>query len=268
MESLNISINKKIEYLLGKKNVCIKDNIFYLSQFNYFTFMKILKMNNLTIYKKFHGNELYKLAINKIINDNTIKNEEDITNLYNFIINLDFKNLEILGKNIRMNTQNIILSKNFIKEDFKALIYTDKNLDYKFIFKELPDLKVIFVYNEILHKTLVIDKNEYILTSYNNKILNEIEINNLFKNFNENELEEEKKIYINNIIKDFLNNYLDMDLFFNDFIEEILNRFFNILNISEVDEQNFKIIEKNKDKFKINLNILNFIEKKDKSISI
>lgn len=268
METLNVLINKKIEYLLGKKNVCIKDNTFYLSQFNYFTFMKILKINDFNIYNKFHGNELYKLAINKIINDNTINNEEDIKNLYNFILNLDLKNLEMLGKNIRMNTQNIILSKNFIKDNFKALVYTDKNLDYKFIFKELPDLKVIFVYNEILHKTLVIDKNEYILTTYNNKVLNEIEINNVFKNFNEHELEKEKKIYINTIIKDFLDNYFDMDLFFNDFLEEILNRFFSILNISEVDEENFKIIENNKDKFKINLNILNFIEKKDKSISI
>lgn len=254
---MNIERKQEIKDLFGKKKLLLKNNIYYLSELNIYNFCSLLKNENKSL--EIIKDKYSLLAIEQIIKDNL--NEKDL-NIINYILSLKEDYLVSLGKLIANNIRNLILSKNFIKDDFKAILYIDNdNLCYDFIFKELKDLQVLFIYNEQTCKLKIIDNKGCILNN-DLETFNDIEINEFYINFNEQDLKQYINKYINKQIKMLINQFLFMDVFFNDFIEEILSKLFSLINVCILDDNNINLINENHDKICINKELNDLLELK------
>ena len=235
---MKILIEEDIKTLMGDKCVYQKGDTFYVGEFNYFTIMKILKVKNENLYNELLFNkELTRAAINSILFENKDISPLDILKYIESLTSIQLFNI---GNEYKNYIHEFLKTNSFQMNKFKGLIYYDQNLDAKYIFKEFPNLKVLFIYNHEKEELEIVNQNGLVIKK---KKINESDLICEFDNFKENKIKDLTKSYWNKLIRDIISKLFNLKEFLKDFEEEILNRLLSILNIVDLEEETLKKLE-------------------------
>lgn len=239
MKLLKIEIKEDIYTLMGKNSVYFKENIFYIGELNYYSLMKIIKLQNNNLYNELIKNkEICKYAFNSLIFDNKGLKPEEIVD---FILNSNIDEIINIGNDYKDYLFEILKTTKFEKDKFKGLIYDDLKMDYEFMFSQFPELKVLFIYDENNDILNILDRTGRIIKKQK---INESDMYVKFEYFKESNLKVETDNYWNKLLKDIINRLFNLELFFEEFKEEIFKRIAQILMIVDLSEENEELFLK------------------------
>lgn len=235
---MDIKIEEDIKLLGGDKCVYLKKDCFHIGELNYYTVMKMLKIKNEALYNELLLNkELSRYAINSIIFENKDIKPIDI---FKYINSISSTNLFFMGNEYKEYLDEFLRNNNFQLSKFKALLYADSNVDTLTIFKEFPNLQVLFLYNADTEELQIINRNGTIIKK---KKISESDLIVDFDEFKEKQIKELANSYWNKMLYDILKKFFDLAEFFSDFEEEIINRLLSILSIVDLEEETLKKLE-------------------------
>lgn len=236
---MKIEVKEDIYTLMGKNSVYYKNNTYYIGEFNFYSIMKIIKFENNSLYSELiKSKEICKYAFNSLIYDNKDDKYEDILK---YILNMSCEDILQIGNDYKDYLFEILKTSKFQKDKFKGLIYDDLKIDYDFMFSQFPDLKVLFVYDSEASSLKILDKTGRIIKKQK---IEESDAYVQFENFKESKLKEEANNYWNNLLKEIINKLFDLELFFQEFKEEIFKRIAQILMIVDLSEENEELLDK------------------------
>lgn len=234
----------ELSHIVAWNEVIFKKNKFIISDFNFYTFIDILKILDNDSYNKFMDLDKHKLkfAINSIISENKDLSPEQIIK---YIVSLNLEFLDSLGDTYIEIISNFLSTNNFQKKDNKGLIFLDTELiDFEFLFRNFPDLNVLFIFNEETGTLTLIDRNLHVLQKFNNK--KEADISDIFEDYDEKKQKEDKNRYYNDLMTKLLLDYFSTDTFMNNFLDEIFFKLSNLIIMAdefEIDERNLELLQ-------------------------
>lgn len=240
---MKILIKPEMAHVLNWNEVLYKKDKFIVSDMNYYTFMDIVKIHDYEGFLKLSSldQEKLKFAINAIIAENKDLSPEIIIN---YICGLNREQLESLGNNYVEIISNFLKSNDFQMKDGKGLIYLNSDLiDFEFVFRNFPDMKVLFIYNEEKGTLTLIDRNLHVLEKFTGK--KETDIYDIFEEYEEKKLKKDKDKYYNDLLNKLLLDYFSTDTFLENFLDEIFFKISNLImmeDVFEIDERNRKLL--------------------------
>lgn len=245
--------------LKDRNAVYYKNENFFIAEFNFYTFSKIIKRTNPLFYENLKNEdfEIMRLAIDSII----MENKELSTNeIMDYIESLSIENIKSIGIDYYEMLYRSLNSHDFNKDDFKGIIFIDNELDYQFIFNFIDDLEVLFVFNNNTNKLEIIDRD---LNRINTSHIKDIDdIYDKFSKFHKKHLKNEKNKFLNGLIKKFLESFFDLEVFFEEFKTDFLERLFSLILITDLSEEVEEILLNNIDDFDSNKKLINLLNKK------
>ena len=169
---MTIMLKPELSHLISQKDVLFKKDKIIISDFNYYTFLNILRIVDFDNYYRFskYDQEKTKFAINSIIAENK---KLDIFTIINYIKTISEEEFFEIGENYFEMINNYLKGSKFKIEKNKAIIYIDSEMiDLEFIFRNFDKVDVLFIYNEKNKSLNIVDRKLNILKKYKNKIKN------------------------------------------------------------------------------------------------
>lgn len=242
--SLEIIVKPELSHVINWNEVLAKKNKFIVSDINYNTLINIIKVLYPEKYRMMLDldQEKLKFAINSIISENKNLKPEVIIN---YICNLNLNQLESLGNTYFEIISEFLCSSNFQQKDNKGIIFINSNLiDFEFIFRNFPNIEVLFIFNEETNELILIDRNLHILEKFKDK--KEIDISDIFEDYDIKKLKKSKDKYYNNLMNKLLEDYFSTDTFLENFLDEIFFKLSNLILMAdefEIDERNLQLLQ-------------------------
>lgn len=240
---MKISVKPELSHIISWNEVLCKKDKFIISDINYNTLINIIKISNPNFYSELLNldQEKIKFAINSIISENKNLGPEKIIN---YICSLNKDQLESLGNTYYEIISNFLLTSNFQTKDNKGIIFIDSNLiDFEFIFRNFPDIEVLFIFNKETQNLTLIDRDLHVLNKFKQK--RESDIYDIFETYTKKELKKNKDSYYNNLMNKLLMDYFSTDTFMSNFLDEVFFKLSNLIMMAdkfEIDERNMKIL--------------------------
>lgn len=251
---------------MGEKSVYLKKDCFYIGELNYYSIMKIIKIMNPQLYDELLLNkEFSRYAINCIIKENQ---KESPSKIIDYILNKTSIELLSRGKDYQAYLFDFLKNQDFVIDKYKAFIYDDLNIDYKFIFNQFEEIKVLFVYDIHSGKLKIITRKGIVIKE---KKIEESDAYVKFENFTEKQIKEDTDDFFNKLLKEIMAKLFDLEKFFQDFKEEIYYRILNILGMMDISDENMELLRMYEEQEgfgdEIGKAIANILNKRDKKLS-
>lgn len=242
--NLEIILKPELSHVINRNEVFAKKNKFIISDLNFKTITDIIRVTHPETYRLMIDldQEKLKFAINSIISENKNLSPNVIIN---YICSLNLNQLEALGNSYFEIISEFLHSSNFQQKDNKGLIFINSNLiDFEFIFRNFPNIEVLFIFNEENNELILIDRNLNVLGKFKDK--KEIDISDIFDDYDTESLKKSKNRYYNNLMYKLLEDYFSTDTFMENFLDEIFFKLSNLIIMAdefEIDERNLKLLE-------------------------
>ncbi len=272
LNNFKISIQPELTSVLSWKEVLYKRNKFVVTELNYYTVMDILRIVNIEQFSKFQlcDQEKLRFAINSILLENRNVQPEI---LVKYISSISIPQLEEIGETYLETINKYLNSMNFQIKDTKAIVYINSEfIDFEFIFKNFPNLEVLFIYNDSTGMITIIDRDFNLLNKYKNK--KESDLFGIFDDYNSYQKKKEQNRFYNSVLNKILNEYFNPNTYMEDFLDEIFFKLCNLIiqaDKYEVEERNLELLRKHYEELSKNEDVekvlLKLLGKKDKKLT-
>ena len=254
---MKVEISEDLKTLTGNESVYLKNDCFYIAELNYYTIMKMLKLINNDLYNDLLFNkELTRCAIISILHENK---EASPLEIIEYISSQRATNIFTIGNEYRIYFNEYLTQNSFQLDKFKALVYSDDNLDIFSIFRNFPNLKALYVYDAEHEELKVYNRKGQVIKK---KKIDESEVNIEFDKLKESQIKEDESSYINKLIREIIDKFFNLREFFADFEEEIINRLLSLVGIVDLEEETFKKLKKLEEENSLSSKLQNALSKK------
>ena len=246
---MKIHLKPELSHIIAWDEVLIKRNRVIITDVNYRTILELIRIFCYDKYLNLSNLDQEKLrfAINSIISENK---DLKISTIIKYILNVSTEQLESIGNTYFEIISNFLTTSNFQQKNGKGLIYLNSELiDFEFLFRNFPNLDILFIFNEETGKLILLDRNLHIIKEYKN--IKEADLNDIFEEYNPKNLKQDKNKYYNDLMNKLLMDYLNTNTFLENFLDEIFFKLSNLIMMAdefEIDERNYKLLLEHYDK--------------------